>query len=239
MNETPRILIVEDDPAIRQGLIDTLESESYEVLEAGTGTDAIPLLKTESIDLVLLDLMMPGKSGYEVCRELRTFNQTLPVLMLTAKGEEIDKVLGLELGADDYMTKPFGVRELLARVHALLRRSQLHTSSPPSSEEKTAFSFGNNTVDPKSYSVKRGEDEWDLTSRELELLRIFHAHPCEVLSRDELLNQAWGMEYYGTTRTLDQHIAQLRKKVETCPGTPALIQTVHGVGYRFVPPTSC
>jgi len=236
MTDTPLILIVEDDPAIRQGLADTLESESYRVLEAENGTVALPLLKSEPIDLMLLDLMMPGMSGYDLCRELRTFHETLPVLMLTAKGEEIDKVLGLELGADDYMTKPFGVRELLARVHALLRRSQISAPSKEQEESKAPFPFGPNTVEPKTYSLRRGNESWPLTSRELDLLRIFQSHPGEVLSRDELLNQAWGMDYYGTTRTLDQHIAQLRKKVEPAPGTPTLIQTVHGVGYRFSVP---
>ncbi len=234
MTDSSLILIVEDDPAIRQGLVDTLESESYRVLEAENGMTALPLLKSESVDLVLMDLMMPEMSGYDLCRELRSFNQRIPVLMLTAKGEEIDKVLGLELGADDYMTKPFGVRELLARVHALLRRSRLSPAKDEPEDGKEPFAFGPNTVEPKSYSVHRDQDSWPLTSRELELLRIFHAHPDEVLSRDELLNLAWGVDYYGTTRTLDQHIAQLRKKVEPCPSSPTLIQTVHGVGYRFL-----
>lgn len=230
MNEhAARILIAEDDPAIRQGLVDTLESEGYQALEAANGVEALTYLEAENVDLLILDLMMPGKSGYDVCRELRRDNQQLPVLMLTAKGEEIDKVLGLELGADDYMTKPFGLRELVARVHALLRRSR--PAAPASAEEH--FSLGPLQVDARKLCGHLDGKRVDLSAREISLLQLFAAHPGEVLSRDELLNHAWGIDYYGTTRTLDQHIAQLRKKIEPDRHHPALIQTVHGVGYRY------
>ncbi|MDF3129228.1 response regulator transcription factor [Kiritimatiellaeota bacterium B1221] len=232
MNEAIRILVVEDDVAIRRGLVDTLESENYQVGEAVDGREGLEILKKESPDLLILDLMMPGMSGYEVCREFRTRDKQTPVLMLTAKSEEIDKVLGLELGADDYMTKPFGVRELLARVHALLRRSQRTLSSLNDDE----FVLGPFKMCPKKLTGSDGEKQIEVSAREMDLLKYFAARPNEVLSRDELLNHAWGVEYYGTTRTLDQHIAQLRKKVEADRKDPQLLQTVHGVGYRYCPP---
>jgi len=232
MKTNTRILVVEDDPAIRQGLVDTLESENYEVREAANGRKGLALLKKEPPDLLILDLMMPEMSGYDVCREFRDWDKSTPVLMLTAKSEEIDKVLGLELGADDYMTKPFGVREFLARVHALLRRS--HMSPVP--ETASEFLLGPYTVFPKKLCGRCGEKKIEFSAREMELLHYFTAHPHEVLSRDELLNHAWGMDYYGTTRTLDQHIAQLRKKIEPDRKEPIYIQTVHGVGYRYCPP---
>lgn len=231
MKTNNRILLVEDDPAIRRGLVDALESENYQVREAADGLKGLALLKQETPDLVILDLMMPGMSGYDVCRQFRGWDQTTPVLMLTAKSEEIDKVLGLELGADDYMTKPFGVRELLARVHALLRRAQM---TPPQSEEE--FTLGRFRFCPKKLSGTCGETPIDLTAREMVLLQYFAAHPDEVLSRDTLLNHAWGITYYGSTRTLDQHIAQLRKKIEPDRNEPSTIVTVHGVGYRYCPP---
>ncbi len=231
MNENIRILVVEDDPAIRQGLVDTLESENYQVSEAVDGREGLEKLKAGSPDLLILDLMMPGMSGYDVCREFRTRDSNTPVLMLTAKSEEIDKVLGLELGADDYMTKPFGVRELLARVHALLRRSQRSGTSVNEDE----FLLGPFRMCPKKLIGSHGETQIEVSAREMDLLKYFADRPNEVLSRDELLNHAWGIEYYGTTRTLDQHIAQLRKKIEPDRKTPTFIQTVHGVGYRYCP----
>lgn len=231
MNAGTHILLVEDDAAIRQGLVDTLESENYRVSAAANGALGLDILKREPVDLVILDIMMPEKSGYDVCRELRHFDTGTPVLMLTAKSEEIDKVLGLELGADDYMTKPFGVRELLARVHALLRRSQQTAATPVAAE----FRIGPFRICPKKLTGSSPDLELELSAREVELLREFAEHPDEVLTRDELLNRVWGMEYYGTTRTLDQHIAQLRKKIEPDRKEPQFIQTVHGVGYRYVP----
>ncbi len=234
MKPMPRILVAEDDPAIREGLLDALESEGYRVSAAENGKTALALLQNgEPPDLLVLDIMMPGLSGYDVCRELRKTNARLPVLMLTAKGEEIDKVLGLELGADDYMTKPFGVREFLARIHALLRRC--HPGPESDEAEKAPFAFGPAQIDPKTYTGSMGGDPFDLSPREMKLLRLFAAHPGEALSRDELLNQVWGMNYYGTTRTLDQHIAQLRKKIEPEREQPRVIVTVHGLGYKYEP----
>lgn len=232
--KSPHILVAEDDRHILMGLVDTLESEGYRVTPASDGNQALELLNKESFDLVILDIMMPGKSGYDVCREIRTRDEDMLIMMLTAKGEEIDKVVGLELGADDYVTKPFGVRELLARISALLRRSRRnreHAKQPASCPDR--FTFGEAEIDALQYRARITGKTLDLTARELKLLQYFHAHPNEVLSRDQILNYVWGMNYYGTTRTLDQHIAQLRKKVEHDPGAPTVITTVHGVGYRY------
>ncbi|MCK5541862.1 MAG: response regulator transcription factor [Desulfobacterales bacterium] len=226
-----RILVVEDDPDIRMGLVDTLESEGYQVLEAQDGLAAIKSFEMYDIDLLLLDIMMPGKNGYDVLREIRVKNKQTPVIMLTAKGEEIDKVIGLELGADDYITKPFGIHELLARISAVLRRSSL--SLQVGSTAKDPEFFGGHAIDFKQYKLFRNDVEFDLSEREVKLIKVFHDHPDEVLSRDVLLDKVWGIDYSGTTRTLDQHIAQLRKKIEEHPADPKVITTVHGIGYRY------
>ena len=229
-----RILVVEDDAGIRQGLLATLASEGYEGVAARDGVEALALFAKRRFDLVLLDIMMPGRSGYDVCREIRAVDRALPIIMLTAKGEEIDKVLGLRLGADDYITKPFGIRELLARIAAALRRAAA-APADPTGAGPAEFKFGRVTVDVRQYKARAGRRAFDLTDREVRLLQFFRAHPHEVLSRDRLLNELWGVDYLGTTRTLDQHIAQLRKKVEEHAAQPRFIVTVHGVGYRFVP----
>ena len=229
-----KILVVEDDDNIRIGLIDVLESEGFEAEAASDGVIALKVFDRDQFDMVLLDLMMPGKSGYDVAREIRAGGSRVPIIMLTAKSEEIDKVLGLELGADDYVTKPFGVRELLARISALFRRSQAAEVPASGEDEPDTFQLGPVEVDALRYEAKAHGETHSLTPRELKLLRLFHARPDEALSRDFLLNEAWGVDYLGTTRTLDQHIAQLRKKVEQDPSKPSLIATVHGVGYRWM-----
>ena len=229
-----KILVVEDDENIRIGLIDVLESEGFEAEAASDGVIALKIFDRDQFDMVLLDLMMPGKSGYDVAREIRAGGSRVPIIMLTAKSEEIDKVLGLELGADDYVTKPFGVRELVARISALFRRSQAMEASISEEDEPATFLLGPVEVDALRYEAKAYGETHSLTPRELKLLRLFHARPDEALSRDFLLNEAWGVDYLGTTRTLDQHIAQLRKKVEQDPSSPSLIATVHGVGYRWM-----
>ena len=229
-----RILVAEDDHNIRTGLIDTLESEGYHAAGAADGIQALKMFEKDKYDLVILDIMMPGKSGYDVCREIRSQNEDVPVIMLTAKGEEIDKVVGLQLGADDYITKPFGVHEFLARISAVLRRS-MRSKKPVVREERTPdnFTFGSVLIDAIQYRIRKGKRVVDLSDRELQLLKYFYSHPNEVLSRDRLLNAVWGIDFFGTTRTLDQHIAQLRKKIEPDPGHPTVITTVHGVGYRY------
>lgn len=227
-----KILIAEDDANIRLGLIATLESEGYGVTAASDGAQALRLFPQDKFDLVVLDIMMPKASGYDVCRDLRARGARVPVLFLTAKGEEIDKVVGLKLGADDYVTKPFGVHELLARVEALLRRAR--TGAPAEAPELPAmFRLGAATIDRRRFTASVAGGSVGLTARELKLAEVFAAHPGEVLSRDALLNTVWGVDYFGTTRTLDQHVAQLRRKIEAASDAPSPIATVHGVGYRY------
>ncbi len=234
---SPHILVAEDDLNIRHGLVDTLESEGYSVTAAGDGGEALEIFFRQSCDLVILDIMMPVKSGYDVCRRIRQENRQVPIIMLTAKGEEIDKVVGLQLGADDYVTKPFGVHELLARIAAVLRRSRRQSAASPGKEKAPRrFRFGGAEIDGRQLRGRKDGSVFDLTTRELDLLIYFHRYPNEVLSRERLLNAVWGLEYYGTTRTLDQHIAQLRKKIEPRGTNPRYITTVHGVGYRYTPP---
>ncbi len=229
-----KILIAEDDKPIREGLCDLLSSEGYEVLSADNGAKALELYNSRVLDLAILDIMMPKMSGYDVCREIRKKDSSLPVIFLTAKEEEIDKVVGLEIGADDYIVKPFGVRELLARIRTVLRRTQYSGNGEghlKAGEEP--FEFGECRVDPARFKLHRKDETFDLTEREVELLTYFYCRPGEVLTRNHLLDKFWGIEYSGTTRTLDQHIAKLRQKVEDDPARPRHIITVHGTGYRF------
>ena len=227
-----KILVAEDDANIRMGLVDTLESENYQVEEACDGTHALELFNNNSFDLILLDIMMPGKSGYDVCQDIRALDKEIPIIMLTAKGEEFDKVIGLKLGADDYITKPFGIHELLARISAVLRRSQRGTKLADKSLQNN-FKFSGFEVNARTYKLSGQGRNIDLSKRELKLIQYFYQHPGEVLSRDDILNAIWGINYFGTTRTLDQHIVQLRKKIEKNPSKPCFITTVHGVGYRY------
>jgi DNA-binding response OmpR family regulator len=226
-----KILIVEDDPHILLGLEEVLKSEEFDVASCNRGDQAMDAVAKHRPALILLDVMLPGLSGYDICKQLRSKKVATPILMLTAKGQEIDKVVGLDLGADDYVTKPFGVRELLARIHALLRRGR--TPAHSESADAVAFQIGESTVDPKTFQLKRGKAIEELTAKELKLLQLFHAHPGEVLSRDRLLNEVWGYNYFGTTRTLDQVIVQLRKKLGDNGGSPKCLVTVHGVGYKL------
>lgn len=228
-----KILVVEDDPHILLGLEEVLRSDGFEVVTCNRGDQALAAFTQQQPALILLDVMLPGLSGYDLCKQLRAKKVTTPILMLTAKGQEIDKVVGLDLGADDYVTKPFGVRELLARIHALLRRSGETPAGNAASE--AAFSIGKATIDPRTFQLKRGQATEALTAKELKLLQLFQAHPGEVLSRDRLLNEVWGYNYYGTTRTLDQVIVQLRKKLGDSGSEPKHLLTVHGVGYKLLP----
>jgi DNA-binding response OmpR family regulator len=228
-----KILIAEDDPNIRLGLVATLESDGYTVVAASDGAQALRLFPQDKFDLVMLDIMMPKASGYDVCRELRARGTKVPVLFLTAKGEEVDKVVGLKLGADDYVTKPFGVHELLARVEALLRRARTNGSEPDAGSLPVVFLLGAASIDRRKFTCTVGGKSTALTARELKLAEVFATRPGEVLTRDALLNTVWGIEYFGTTRTLDQHVAQLRRKIEAAPNAASPIHTVHGVGYRY------
>jgi DNA-binding response OmpR family regulator len=226
------LLIVEDDSHILMGLEEVLQSEGFLVVSCTRGDQAAGAVTRHRPNLIILDVMLPGLSGYDICKQLRARDVATPILMLTAKGQEIDKVVGFELGADDYVTKPFGVRELLARIHALLRRAG--NGNRGSKPVDGPFQVGPATIDPKTFQLRRGRSVEALTARELKLLQLFHAHAGEVLSRDRLLNEAWGYHYFGTTRTLDQVIVQLRRKLGDDGGEPRYLLTVHGVGYRLV-----
>jgi DNA-binding response OmpR family regulator len=223
-----RILIVEDEPNMVSGLRDNFEFEGYDVITAPDGVAGLERALNESPDLVILDVMMPRMSGLDVCKQLKAKRPSVPIIMLTARGQEVDKVVGLELGADDYVTKPFSIRELLARVKAVLRRSK---TAP---REQESYSFGEVQVNLKSCQVSRSGKELDFSSKEFELLKYFLCHPGEALSRDRLLEEVWGYDRFPTTRTVDAHIVRLRQKVEPKPEEPRFILTVHGTGYKFV-----
>ena len=226
-----KILVIEDDPHIAMGLQEVLKSEGFEVSVCARGDTAWENVSKTKPHLIVLDVMLPGRNGYEVCRDLREKKVVAPILMLTAKGQEMDKVIGLDCGADDYVTKPFGLRELVARINALLRR---HTGSPTSAEGGEPFRIGANTIDPKRFELRRGKVKEELTAKELKILELFRQHPGEVFSRDKLLTEVWGYNYFGTTRTLDQVIVQLRKKLGDSADQPKHLLTVHGVGYKLL-----
>ena len=223
-----KILVVEDDVNIRFGLVELLTSEGFAVEACSRGDQTLAAVQQHRPSLIVLDVMLPGLSGYDICKQLRAQEYQGLILMLTARGQEMDKVIGLELGADDYVTKPFGLRELTARVHALLRRNRASDVSDGSPQ-----SFGDCLLDPRTFELKRGKKSVSLSAREVKLFQLFISHPNEVLSRDRLLNDVWGYEYYGTTRTLDQAIVQLRKKLADIGADPRQIATVHAYGYKW------
>jgi DNA-binding response OmpR family regulator len=223
------ILIVEDEDRIRMALEDDLTLEGYAVTGERDGMRALERARRSSFDLIILDLMLPGLDGLEICKRLRAEGDLTPILMLTAKSQEVDKVLGLELGADDYVTKPFSPRELLARIKALLRRRQ------PASAAPTSVSFGDVEIDFKGYSVTKARMPVELTAREFDLLRFLVSHPDEVLDRGTILEEVWGDDWDIFPRTIDTHVVHLRQKLEDEPTTPRFIVNVRGVGYKFVP----
>jgi DNA-binding response OmpR family regulator len=223
------ILIIEDEPAILRGLADNFRRESYDVLTAEDGETGYALIVEKRPDAVILDLMLPRMSGYEICRKLRSAGDATPILMLTARGEETDRVLGLDLGADDYVTKPFSIRELLARVRALLRRAR------PQGRAPDCLRIGEVEVNFLSYEASKSGAPLEMTRREFQVLRALASRPNEVMSRDELLDEVVGEDVYITNRTIDNHVASLRAKVESDPAEPRHLLTVRGVGYKFVP----
>jgi len=225
---TAKILIVEDEPNMVAGLRDNFEYEGYTVITARDGVEGLQRALDVSPDLVVLDVMMPRMSGLEVCKQLRAKRGSIPIIMLTARGQEVDKVVGLELGADDYVTKPFSIRELLARVKAVLRR----TATLPKDMDR--HSFADVEVDLKRCRVLKSGKVIEVSSKEFELLKYFICHSGEILSRDRLLEEVWGYENYPTTRTVDTHLVRLRQKLEPDPEQPQYFLTVHGTGYRFV-----
>ncbi len=225
------ILIVDDEPSMRKGLSDNLIFEGYKTEMASNGTEALEKLIEKTFDLVVLDVMMPEMSGFDVCKQLRQHGNKVPVILLTAKGEEIDKVLGLELGADDYITKPFSLRELLARIKAILRRSEKNNIENSTHEFET---IGLMQVDFKKYVAQIAGNKVKLSHREFEVLHYLWAHSQKVISRDDLLKNIWGYDEFPTTRTIDNFILKLRQKVEVNPNDPKIIITVHGLGYKML-----
>ncbi|MCY6356754.1 response regulator transcription factor [Clostridium sp. ZS2-4] len=224
-----KILIVDDEEHIQELIKFNLENSGYKVLCANDGLEALKIAKMELPQLILLDVMLPGMDGYDVCKEIRRHNviSNTPIIMITAKGEELDKILGLELGADDYLTKPFSVRELVARVKAVLRR--IRTQYPIDN----VCNFGNVTIDFEKHEVVKNNKKIDLTLKEFELLEVLIKNKGRVMTRDFLLDKVWGYEYIGETRTVDVHIRYLRKKIEDDDKNPKFVETIRGIGYRF------
>ncbi len=229
-----RVLLVEDEPGLQLTLSDRLAAEGYDVETAGDGDLGLARALTGAFDLVVLDVMLPKRDGFDVCRTLRQQGITTPILMLTARGQLVDRVVGLKLGADDYLVKPFEAMELLARIEALLRRAGNGAAPPAGTAGATRFEFDDVTVDTRKAEVMKGGVAVELSAKEFHLLRYFLEHRGATISRDELLQEVWGYEHTPSTRTVDVHVAWLRQKLETSPKTPQLILTVHGLGYKFV-----
>jgi len=223
-----KILVIEDEPQMRLGLRDNLELEGYEVETAADGDEGLQKAGTFGPDLVILDVMLPKKNGFDVCRDLRSKSNSTPIVMLTARSAETDKVLGLELGADDYVTKPFSITELLARVRAVLRRSGVQK---PAAD---VIRIGDIEIDFKLHQARRAKQRIEFTAREFDLLRYFVLHTGQVVTREQILNEVWGYEEFPTTRTIDNFVAKLRQKIENAPHAPEHILTIHGSGYKFV-----
>lgn len=223
-----RILVIEDEPQMLLGLRDNLELEGYDVVTAADGEEGLAKAASSHPDLVLLDVMLPRTNGFDVCRTLRERANGTPIVMLTARSAETDKVLGLELGADDYVTKPFSITELLARIRAVLRRS----GARPQMQD--VVRIGDLDVDFKRHQARRGRQKVEFTAREFDLLRYFVRHTGAVVTREQILNEVWGYEEYPTTRTIDNFVAKLRQKIERAPHEPEHILTIHGSGYKFV-----
>jgi DNA-binding response OmpR family regulator len=223
-----RIIVIEDDRAILRGLKDNLEYESYEILTATDGEQGYKLIHASSPDLIILDLMIPKMDGYELCRKVRSEGITIPILMLTARSEEANRVHGLDIGADDYVTKPFSVPELLARIRAILRRIQQQVKLPES------LHFDNVSIDFKRFEAMKNGKILKLSRKEFGVLQLLAARIGQVVTRNEMLDEVWGHDSFPTTRTVDNHIASLRSKFEDDPSNPSHLITVHGVGYKLV-----
>lgn len=223
-----KVLVAEDDRLTREGLVEVLESEGYTVVAAPDGSEAIRLFRLESPQFVCLDIMMPSRSGYEACRAIRELNAEVPIIFISAKAEEIDRLVGFDLGADDFIVKPFSVREVIARVRAVARRC--FARQQPSVPE---FQLLDLYVIPSELRAKRGDEVIELSPRDVAILQLFHNNIGKVLDRNAIFRYAWGEDYFPNSRTLDQHISQLRKRIERDPKNPEIIRTIHGAGYRF------
>ena len=224
-----KILIIEDDPSILKALCVSLEEESYKIETADNGIDGYNIAIKNEVDLIVLDLMLPGKGGKEICKDLRDNGIQIPILILTSKQEEIDKVLLLELGADDYVTKPPALRELRARISALLRRANVSVK-----KNVEFYSFGNHKIDFKGQVAYKGDEVINLSTKELQVLQFLIQNEGTVVSRDQLLNEVWGYDVYPDTRTVDNFILNLRKKIEEDPAKPKHLITTYGAGYKFL-----
>ena len=227
-----KILFAEDDALIRDGLETLLAREGYLPVPAVDGQEALRLFEREKPDFVLLDIMMPNLGGYDVCRAIRRQDPLVPILFLSARGEEIDRVLGLELGADDYLVKPFGSRELVARINAVLRRTRFRAHVDPNT---VSFVLDDLEVVPDQLRARRGDTWIDLGPRDVSILRLLHERVGKVIDRSDLFETCWGASFPGATRAVDQHLSQLRRKIELDPANPRIIRTVHGAGYRYEP----
>jgi DNA-binding response OmpR family regulator len=225
-----KVLVAEDDRNIRAGLAEILDREGYETVLAEDGRQALELFSSERPDFVCLDIMMPGMSGYDVCREIRHRHERVPIIFISAKSEEVDKVLGLELGADDYILKPFGMREVLARIRAVTRRC-LQEKAPEGQED--SFHMEDLEVFPRELRARRGAVVVDLGLRDVRILQLLHRRRGQVVDRATFFRECWGLDHIPNSRTLDQQISQLRKRIERDPKEPSIVTTVHGVGYRF------
>ncbi len=225
-----KVLVAEDDPHILEGLCEILQAEGYTVVSATDGDEALALFDREQPDFICLDIMMPKASGYDVCKEIRQRDGEVPIVFISAKSEEIDKVIGLELGADDFIVKPFGVKEVVARIRAITRRCYAAQKSDPPPE---SFVIADLTVSPKELRARRGERTIELSIREIKILQLLARNEGKVLSRNEIFDHCWQERFFPSSRTLDQHIAKLRKRIEQDPKQPQIIKTVHGVGYRY------
>ena len=223
------ILVIEDDPAISLGLTKNLKYEGYDVLSAQLGEKGLELAIDRQPDLIVLDIMLPNMSGFEICKTLKRNEVDIPIIILSAKDSEIDKIMGLDLGADDYITKPFSIRELIARINAVLRRKKRYE------KDLEAFIFGEVEIDFAARTVQRNGRELELSPREFDLLGFFVRHPNEVMDRRQILNKVWGYDYYGTARTIDNFVTKLRSKMEPDPTKPVHFVTARGIGYKFVP----
>ena len=232
MFEVQKILVVDDEKNIVDIIKFNLKKEGYEVITASNGREAIEKNEAEKPDLIMLDIMMPEIDGYEACRKIREKYNT-PIIMLTARAEELDKVLGLELGADDYVTKPFGIRELMARVKANLRKRVVPAEIKKAEENKNVLTYGNLEIDNDMFEVRKGGEKIELTLREFELLKFLCGAKCHVFSREALMEKVWGYDYYGDVRTVDVTVRRLREKLEDDPSKPVYVLTKRGVGYYF------
>lgn len=228
-----KVLIAEDDPRTRKALAGILESEGYETTTAADGAAALETFERFQPDIVCLDIMMPEKSGYDVCREIRGQDKGCGILFISAKSEEMDTVLGLELGADDFIVKPFGKMAVIARVRAVTRRVLANRRADSGTPRDEPFHMDDLKIDPGELRAYRDEEKIDLSPRDLSILRLLFKNRGKAVSRDEMLAQCWGFEFLPNSRCLDQHVSQLRKRIESDPKTPRIIKTVHGVGYRF------